>query len=51
MPKIKLAITLEKLARLGGTRLARECEKLDPREEQALAQEGLADGTETWAEY
>lgn len=41
----------EKLARLARTRLARECAKLDPGEEKALAEEGLAGGTETWPEY
>jgi len=32
----------EKLGRLARTRLARECAKLDPQEEKALAEEGLA---------
>ena len=32
----------EKIARIDRTRLARECAKLDPGEEQALADEGLA---------
>jgi Arc/MetJ-type ribon-helix-helix transcriptional regulator len=32
----------EKLARLARTRLAEECAKLDPAEEQCLADEGLA---------
>ena len=41
----------EKLGRLARTRLARECAKLDPREEKALAEEGLAGGAETWPEY
>ncbi len=41
----------EKLTRLAGTRLARECARLDPREEKALAEEGLAGSTETWPEY
>lgn len=41
----------EKLARLARTRLARECEKLNPREEKALAEEGLPGDTETWPEY
>jgi Arc/MetJ-type ribon-helix-helix transcriptional regulator len=39
------------VARLSRTRLARECAKLDPREEQALADEGLAGSRETWPEY
>lgn len=43
-----LAETVERLAR---TRLARECAKLDPREEKALAEEGLAGSLDTWPEY
>lgn len=34
----------EKLERLARTRLARECAKLDPSEERAIAEEGLAGG-------
>jgi metal-responsive CopG/Arc/MetJ family transcriptional regulator len=41
----------EKLARLAKSRLARECAKLDPDEERALAEEGLAGSRETWPEY
>jgi Arc/MetJ-type ribon-helix-helix transcriptional regulator len=41
----------EKLARLARTRLARECAKLDSKEEKALAEEGLAGGLEDWPEY
>jgi metal-responsive CopG/Arc/MetJ family transcriptional regulator len=41
----------EKLGRLARTRLARECAKLNPQEEKALAEEGLAGGAETWPEY
>jgi len=41
----------EKLDRLAKTRLARECARLNPREEKALAEEGLAGSTETWPEY
>jgi metal-responsive CopG/Arc/MetJ family transcriptional regulator len=33
----------EKLARLEGSRLARECAKLDPAFEKALAEEGLSE--------
>ena len=36
------AALAEKLARLARTRLAEECAKLDPAEEQQLADEGLA---------
>ncbi len=41
----------EKLQRLGRTRLAEECAKLDRTEEQRLADEGLAATGETWPEY
>jgi Arc/MetJ-type ribon-helix-helix transcriptional regulator len=47
---IEVAVA-EKLGRLAGTRLARECAKLDPNEERALAEEGLAGSRETWPEY
>ena len=39
------------VARLSRTRLAGECAKLDPREEQALAEEGFAGSRDTWPEY
>jgi metal-responsive CopG/Arc/MetJ family transcriptional regulator len=42
---------IEKLDRLDRGRLARECAKLDPIEEQALADEGIATDAETWPEY
>ena len=45
------AALVEKLQRLARTRLARECARLDPKEEKALAQEGLAGILETWPEY
>jgi len=41
----------EKLARMAKTRLASECAKLDPHEERALAEEGLAGSRDTWLEY
>ena len=41
----------EKLARLAGTRLAQEVAKLDPREEKALAEEGMGAELATWPEY
>ena len=41
----------EKLARLDRSRLARECAKLDPRAEQALADEGLERDLTEWPEY
>jgi metal-responsive CopG/Arc/MetJ family transcriptional regulator len=45
------AALAEKLARLRRTRLARECARLDPREEAKLADEGLGADRETWPEY
>ncbi len=41
----------EKLVRLEQNRLARECAKLDPAFEKALAQEGLAEDGSRWPEY
>jgi Arc/MetJ-type ribon-helix-helix transcriptional regulator len=41
----------EKLSRLARTRLAEECARLDPAEEQRLAEEGLAASGESWPEY
>lgn len=41
----------EKLQRLERTRLARECAKLDPQFEKALAEEGLSDELREWPEY
>lgn len=41
----------EKLERLGKTRLAAECAKLDSRFEQAMADEGLSEEAESWPEY
>ena len=42
---------VEKVNRLDRTRLARECAKLDPAEEQAWAELGLATDFENWPEY
>lgn len=42
---------LDKLTRLRRTRLATECAKLDPQEEQALAEEGMNMELTTWPEY
>ena len=47
---VEIAVA-EKLERLAKARLARECAKLDPGEERALAEEGLAGSRETWPEY
>jgi metal-responsive CopG/Arc/MetJ family transcriptional regulator len=41
----------EKLARLDRRRLARECAKLDPAFEKALAEEGLSQDISQWPEY
>jgi metal-responsive CopG/Arc/MetJ family transcriptional regulator len=41
----------EKLERLERSRLARECAKLDPKFEKALAEEGLSEDVAAWPEY
>lgn len=41
----------EKLARMGKTRLATECAKLDARFEKSLADEGLSVEIDSWPEY
>jgi len=41
----------EKLARMDRSRLARECAKLDPTFEKALAEEGLSEDAAQWPEY
>ncbi|MEX0641287.1 MAG: ribbon-helix-helix domain-containing protein [Pirellulales bacterium] len=41
----------EKLERLDRTRLACECEKLDPRFEQQMAEQGMGADAEIWPEY
>lgn len=41
----------EKLKKLEKGRLARECAKLDPEFEKALAEEGLSTEAEQWPEY
>ena len=45
------AAVSEKLERYGRTRLARECEKLDPDEERAWAELGLDEDTKSWPAY
>lgn len=47
---IEEAVT-EKLGRLEGNRLARECAKLDPVLEKALAEEGLSQDLKEWPDY
>jgi len=41
----------EKLTRQEQGRLARECAKLDPAFERALAEEGLSEDVSEWPEY
>jgi metal-responsive CopG/Arc/MetJ family transcriptional regulator len=41
----------DKLARMRRSRLARECAKLDPKEEQAFAEEGMDQELSAWPEY
>ena len=41
----------DKLTRLRRTRLARECSKLNPHDEQTLAEEGINQELTTWPEY
>ena len=41
----------DKLQHLQRGRLARECAKLDPAFEKALADEGLTEDSEQWPEY
>jgi len=41
----------EKLNKMGKGRLARECAKLDPEFEKALAEKGLSAETDQWSEY
>jgi len=47
---IQVAID-EKLKRLKQSRLARECAKMDPAYEQALADEGIEEDFAEWPEY
>ena len=41
----------EKLSRVNRSRLARECAKLDPSFEKAIAEEGFSREIEEWPEY
>ncbi|MBI1784022.1 ribbon-helix-helix protein, CopG family [Candidatus Sumerlaeota bacterium] len=41
----------EKLSRVDMSRLARECAKLDPQFERAIAEEGMAAESSQWPEY
>jgi len=47
---IQIAVK-EKLDRIGHSRLAHECSKLDPGYEKALAEEGLSEELGQWPEY
>ena len=41
----------ERLDRLERSRLTRQCAKLDPAFEQAMAEEGMSEGLGQWPEY
>jgi metal-responsive CopG/Arc/MetJ family transcriptional regulator len=41
----------EKLSRVNKSRLARECAKLDPAVEKAIAEEGFSQDIDQWPEY
>ena len=41
----------EKLTRVNRSRLARECAKLDPAVEKAIAEEGFSQEIDQWPEY
>jgi Arc/MetJ-type ribon-helix-helix transcriptional regulator len=41
----------EKLSRVNRSRLARECAKLDPAVEKAIAEEGFSREIDQWPEY
>ena len=41
----------DKLKRLGRTRLAQECAKLDPEDEQKIAEEGFSMEIVEWPDY
>ncbi|MEO6786304.1 MAG: ribbon-helix-helix domain-containing protein [Chthoniobacteraceae bacterium] len=41
----------EKIGEMGGNRLSRECAKLDPAEEKAWAELGLAEDSKSWPKY
>jgi metal-responsive CopG/Arc/MetJ family transcriptional regulator len=47
---IETAVRSE-LSRVRRTRLAEACSRLDPREEKALAEEGIASDAADWPEY
>ena len=41
----------EKLSRMKRSRLSMECNKLDPKFEKAMAEEGLTEDVNRWPEY
>ena len=45
------AALADHLRLLSRARLAEQCRKLDPREEKALANEGIEDSLDKWPEY
>ena len=44
-------VVADKLQRMDRGRLARECAKLDPAFEQAMAEEGISSEVDEWPEY
>ena len=53
-PSLDVAIqsaVKEKLARLGDDHFAEECAKLDPKFEQAMAEEGMSEDLAAWPKY
>ena len=52
MNKEKKPVVLQnKLTRMHGARLVKECAKLDPLEEKAIAEEGFGEDMKTWPKY
>jgi hypothetical protein len=49
--KVAISIDPRLLERLDRSRLARECAKLSPKEEQEMADEGLSEDFAEWPEY
>ena len=47
---VETALT-DTVARAARTRLARECAKMNPREEQSVAEERFSGSRDTWPEY
>ena len=41
----------DKISDMGGSRLARECARLDPAEEKAWAELGIGEDSKSWPKY